>query len=700
MEHHQNIERHLKPARIFGDGMVLQRGKPLPIWGTAEPGQSVAVDFQEVQRETTAGPDGQWRLELPPLDAARNGTLRITSGEEELIFSDVAVGEVWLAGGQSNMEFPMDYEKSYEAECLTCCDPDIRFYDTPKACYPGELEAHDYAQFGVWRRCDRENLRFFSAVGYHFAKELRRGTDVPIGIVGCNWGGTGVTCWMPEEETRRWGGGQLLAEYEEGQKGLDIARYEREYLANPENDHSQMYAIPKGIPSYLEIPWETQLEQVAKHTGPEPLVGPWDPCRPAGLYREMLCRTTPYALRGFLFYQGESDAGHPQLYEDLLTGMIRCWRDLWGEELPFLMVQLAPFDAWMGCSGGGFPGIRKAQQAVADRVEGVYLASTGDAGCWHDIHPKDKRPVGQRLGLLARHHVYGQELDCDAPRFRHARWLDGQTLALEFFHVGHFDLRGSDIQALSVWEGNRCVTQQCAAAPVDNCLRISFPKPPQSEIRIYYAQSPYYCVNLYSKAGLPALPFEARIVPPEVSRRVIPYEPKYRVAVQQICLDVAGEDCKHDPDQSRFLLAMYCDCYLDHGTVFVLTDGLDQPKGYIFCAEDFTAHSAAMAPYLKIIGGLGGIYPLMARAELATYEKYAGEYPAHLHIDILEEYTGGGSGKALMNALLAHLRSRGVSGVMLQVSAQNRRAIGYYQKTGFSVLEENEHFLVLGQKLK
>lgn len=680
--------------------MVLQQGRPLPVWGAAEPGRPVAVDFQGIGRETTADSEGQWRLELPPLDVSVNGVLRITSNGERLTFSDVAVGEVWLAGGQSNMEFPMDYEKSYETELLTCGDPYIRFYDTPKVSYPGELETHNFSQFGIWRRCNRENLRFFSAVGYYFAKELRRGTDVPIGIVGCNWGGTGITCWMPEEQIKRWGGGQLLTEYEEGLKELDVPRYEREYRENPENDHSKMYAVPKGIPSYLDVPREKQLEQLARQTGPEAPAGPWDPWRPAGLYREMLCKAAPYGLRGFLFYQGESDAGHAQFYESLLIGLIECWRGLWGGELPFLLTQLAPFDAWMGCSGAGFPGIRQAQQAVADKMDGVYLASTGDAGCWYDIHPKDKRPVGQRLGLLARRHVYGQEAVCDAPRFRYCRWLDGVTLVLEFDDAEELTLVGEEVQAISIWAGAYCLTDQCKVSLSGNQLIVRLPYPAKECVGVNFAQSNYYKVNLYNTAGLPALPFEAHFNPPEMCWRIIPYEPQYETAVRQTCLDVAEKDCKGSPEQQKFLLAMYCDCYLKCGTVFLLTDEQNIPKGYILCAEDFAVHRKAMIPYLETIDRLGGIYPLMARAELSVYEKYAEKYPAHLHIDILEEYTGGGNGTALMNTLLDALRGRDVPGVMLQVSAQNKRAIAFYRKTGFSVIEENEHFLVMGQMLR
>lgn len=181
--------------------------------------------------------------------------------------------------------------------------------------------------------------------------------------------------------------------------------------------------------------------------------------------------------------------------------------------------------------------------------------------------------------------------------------------------------------------------------------------------------------------------------------KVIPFEAHHADALRKICLQTAGEETLRDPARSRYVLAMYCDCYLAHGTAFVLTDDDSAPRGYILAAEDITQHTAHMAPYLAEIEALGGLYPLMAQAELAAYRQYAQTYPAHLHIDILEAYTGNGNGSALMQTLLAALRSRGVPGLMLQVSVDNERAIGFYKKNGFQILSANKYALVMGQQL-
>lgn len=177
------------------------------------------------------------------------------------------------------------------------------------------------------------------------------------------------------------------------------------------------------------------------------------------------------------------------------------------------------------------------------------------------------------------------------------------------------------------------------------------------------------------------------------------YEPQYAQGVAHVCLHTAGEKALTDPKEGQYALLMYCKCYLEHGICFVLTDDSDNVQGYILCAPNYEDHMDNMKPYLKQIKRLGILYPFMAKAELKCYQKYAHAYPAHLHIDILENCTGGGNGKALMAALLEELQRQGIPGIMIQVSAQNTRAIGFYKRTGFEVLEENQHFLVMGQKL-
>lgn len=181
----------LKPAILFHDHGVLQRGKRIPVWGSADPGAPVTVTVQGQTATAVADGEGNWTAVLEPLEASLTETLTVTSADETVTFTDVAVGEVWLAGGQSNMEFHMRYDADMAEEQPGCTDGQLRFFDYPEVSYVGQIDEADYGkEYGFWRKCAPEQLERFSAVGYYFAKDLRRGLDVPVGIIGCNWGGT------------------------------------------------------------------------------------------------------------------------------------------------------------------------------------------------------------------------------------------------------------------------------------------------------------------------------------------------------------------------------------------------------------------------------------------------------------------------------------------------------------------------------
>ncbi len=188
----------LELPMIFGDRMVLQRQKPIEIWGKATPGDDVTAELgyegQAVATaKTAAGEDGTFRLFLPALEVGRDLTLTVVSGGESAAFHDVLIGEVWIAGGQSNMEYFMNFDAERET-AYTWDEPELRFFDYPEVSFEGELEEYDFSEFGFWRRCRREDLPWWSAVGAWFAKKLHGETGVPVGIVGCNWGGTRASC--------------------------------------------------------------------------------------------------------------------------------------------------------------------------------------------------------------------------------------------------------------------------------------------------------------------------------------------------------------------------------------------------------------------------------------------------------------------------------------------------------------------------
>ena len=516
-------------AKPFGDSMILQRGKPLPVWGQATPCSTVTVGIQGQRAVATADETGSWQTTLAPLTASFAETLTATCGTQAVTLRDVQVGEVWLAGGQSNMEFAMLYDLAFESEQAVCQDDALRFYDVPEISYPGQDREADYTLYGVWRKAEPEQLARFSAVGYWFAKQLRRCLGVPVGVIGCNWSGTPACAWMSGDAIRSGGGQAYLDEYLAAVADQDPQEYDRWFREIPSHYRTDLLADPlSDLMMRGKTPSEIQAALAVRepdyHWAPERM-GPKYERRPSGLYESMLKPLAPFALRGFLWYQGETDGDeHPELYRDLFPALIANWRALWAEDLPFLFVQIAPLERWMDCIGTRYAAIRAAQQHTADTVPDTGMAVITDAGMRWDIHPKAKRPVGERLALLARRLVYGEDLLCQAPTLVSAEIAPG-LLCLQFQHAGTGlslgrttpygeGLAPDRLYGAQILQGDRCLDTADLAAHVEGSrVWLSGPELQIAPTRVLVAQGGWYQVNLYNSAGLPARPAIADALP-------------------------------------------------------------------------------------------------------------------------------------------------------------------------------------------
>lgn len=502
---------NVKLPMIFGDHMVLLHGKRVPVWGTAGAGEKIKVSIQGQTACCLADEKGNWNVLLPELEVSFSETMTVESCESRIVYEDVAVGEVWLAGGQSNMEFQMRYDGELKEELAREEEPSIRFFDYPEVSYEEALEEYDFSEFGFWRICTRENLQYYSAVAYYFARDIYASRKIPVGIIGCSWGGTRACCWMPKEEIIKSGGSVWLEEYQQGIEGLDLEKYGRDFRKNPMNDRSHPFEDPFNETVLFGVSRAEQLKMSVPEEAADLCLGPLDGWRPAGLYHTMLKKIIPYGIRGIIYYQGESDDIHADLYKGILEGLIGCWRRQWGEELPFLMVELAPFGWWLGNTGEKFSLIRKAQEETAKEMSKVWVAASGDSGMLYDIHPKRKRKIGERLALLARGHVYQENIKCDAPVFSHGQWK-GNTLELCFEHVEEFSVEGDHIRELQV-SGRYSLFDQDAyrIRALGDKVLIEFADRPCDDVKIEFAGTPYYQVNLYNEAGIPVKPFETVI---------------------------------------------------------------------------------------------------------------------------------------------------------------------------------------------
>ena len=536
-----------KLAEIFSDHMTLQCGKPVRIMGESDAAGEITVRIDGEAVLTTQVEEGPFTFELPPHPAAESTEIRLerSAGEESagtvITLTDVDFGEVFLAGGQSNMEFLLRYDQDYRNGEPVEKDEHLRFYDVGEYAFEGEKEEgfKSGAFWDRWYSADparRDELDHFSAVGFYFARHLRKAYGRPVAIVGCNWGGTTASTWVPKKALT----GRLSVYQQEYDAA--VSTYPPEEYLLYEKMARQGSESPQGLAAsdaimYGNDEWEAYCQQMAAAPLPEgydaeqmqvlqtkimkymDAAGPHNKNRPGALYETMLLKIAGFSVRGVLWYQGESDENHAELYGELFTLLIHEWRALWKEELPFLFVQLAPFESWLACLGTNYPEVRAQQQSVEETVSQVYMVSISDIGNRLDIHPKRKKPVGERLALKARHYLFGEDIACDYPEPVSATLYDGAVL-LQFEGCEELVIReasegetgtGGSRHLAELFE----VTADGVPVPVSEVraegrslfLTCSAVSESTEDLEVRFAQRPYYEVNLFNEAGIPAAPF-------------------------------------------------------------------------------------------------------------------------------------------------------------------------------------------------
>lgn len=483
----------LRLPSLFTNHMVLQRDMPAPVWGWAEPGDEVAVVFGDQTKTTTADDQGKWKVELDPLSLGEPRSLVVESNNDRLEVTDVLVGDVWICSGQSNMEWPVEASQDRELELLGDGNPDIRLLTIPGEGLQTPAEDFD----GAWEECTPGSLRSFSAVGYYFAKRIHQATGVPIGLIDNSWGGSSCETWVPREKLadkelyapllERW-----KKIEEENDEAAIRAEYAKTYDAWKEKMQAAV-AADKPIPE-----WPRPSHQLLQQH------------RPANLYNSKVAPLIPFAIRGAIWYQGESNAGRAEQYQDLFPLMIESWREAWGQgDFPFYWVQLADFQAEQPTPGeSAWAELREAQTKSLDRLPNSGEAVIIDVGEGKDIHPKDKQTVGDRLARHALANEYGFDIAHNSPRLESSEVKDG-TMVLTFANcraLTTFDtneLRGFAIAGDDkkwVWadakinDGNR------------RQIIVSSPDVPEP-VAVRYAWADNPVCNVYSASGLPLTPF-------------------------------------------------------------------------------------------------------------------------------------------------------------------------------------------------
>ncbi len=467
----------LQLPALFSDNMVLQQGVPIPLWGWANEGEVVTVKFrgQTVSAKTH---NLKWSLTLGELKAGGPDTLTITAKAQVLQFTNVLVGEVWICSGQSNMEWPLNRAFQPEIDIAAATNALMRLLRVPKE----KCEAPTVRINSAWTECSPETAARFSAVGYYFGRDLQAARKVPVGLIQSDWGGSPAEVWMSREalEINERYRGEIL---EAGDKAWQ--KYQ---------DAMVKFSTAKALAEGKGEKFEKQPPRFA-----------W---RPTELYNAMIAPLIPYAIKGAIWYQGESNAGRAEQYRTLFVDMIRNWRRDWGQDdFPFLCVQLAP---WMAIQDepqdSAWAELREAQLLATKVLPKVGMAVITDVGDPKDIHPTKKQPVGARLALAARAIAYGERIGYSGPIYRDMEVADDKII-LRFDHVGKgLEARDGELKGFAICGEDRKFVWAKAEILPDNTVSVSSPEVAKPvAVRFGWADCPV--VNLWNKDGLPASPF-------------------------------------------------------------------------------------------------------------------------------------------------------------------------------------------------
>jgi sialate O-acetylesterase len=531
---------------VFQNNMILQRQKSIRVWGTGPVRSAIGAVLNGERASGLAGDDGFWELRFPPMEASRDGNLTFfCNGEPACSFDGVAVGELWIAGGQSNMEFALQYE--YRRREIFRRSPDslLRYFEVPKRSWEGQCEGNpftggDFTAQGIWFDFSPQNAPLFSAAACYFALRLRErlGPGIPVGIISCNWSGSPAFAWIAEDNLRADGElAHFWTEYNDRIQAQDPEAYEGVFAKSQAEGWSPLMRAAFDLYMRGRIPiW---LGDILKKVNPGffdlQLEGPRDPWRPCGLYTTMVSTIAGYTCRGVIWYQGEGDDVRPEYYARLFALVIRCWRQAWRDELPFIFAQLSAFERDHFQRGDSFPELRRQQQLAADTIPHVWMISTIDLGERYNIHPGSKGPVGERFAAAALVNVYGFDLSWSSPRVRGINRGDDGSIRICFdgceggllIRGGRYTPPGKNkrgafphrIRGLRLLARGTRIRQFEVSVEGDTLViqpgRTASPDP--DEIR--YATDPYTETDLFNGAGFPALPFRLSRGPDSLWRR-------------------------------------------------------------------------------------------------------------------------------------------------------------------------------------
>ena len=473
---------------VFGDHMVVQRGRAVPVWGWADPGEEVTVEFGKQTRSATADKAGKWMVSLEALSAG--GPFRMSvKGKNAIAIRDVLVGDVWVCSGQSNMAMTVQRSRDAAKEIAAAKYPKIRMLTVArKTALQPQSDCN-----ARWAVCSSKTVGGFSATAYYFARKLYRELGVPVGLLHTSWGGTPVEAWTSHSAQAAVPAiAPVLGRWKKQIAAFDPAAAEKRY-----EEQLARWKKAKAAGKKRRRPRKPVHPRLHQH-------------RPANLYNGMIAPLIPYAVRGAIWYQGEHNAGRefPHLYQTQLPTMIEDWRKRWKQgDFPFLFVQLPNFRTrqTQPVEPSGWVTVREGMLKTL-AVPNTGMAITVDVGEARDIHPKNKQDVGKRLALWALGTTYKKDIVYSGPLPK-ANRFDGARARVTFSHFGKGlkTPNSEDVRGFAVAGPDR--KWVAAKAKIDRDSVVVWAPGLKKIVAVRYGWAANPVCNLFNSAGLPASPF-------------------------------------------------------------------------------------------------------------------------------------------------------------------------------------------------
>ncbi|MFZ4725693.1 MAG: sialate O-acetylesterase [Paludibacter sp.] len=477
----------LKLAEIFNEGAVLQCNSNVSVWGKSLPDEYIRIEILGKHFDTKSDMKGFWQLKLSKMKAGGPFEMKVTSLLDTIKLQEIYFGEVWIAGGQSNMGWTLEKSTGGKEAIANAKNTNIRFVMVPYLAYEGDKNRGDMN----WRTATTENVSQMSGVAYFFAKELQEKLKVPIGIICCYKGGSGAETWMSRESLlKRPELAPIVENYENYFSKLGKDKY-LELMAKYESDMNQYRDSVKAGSTTLKAPKEPMGEQNYN--------------RPYGLYNTMLKRVIPYSVKGAIWYQGEHNASRAEQYQTLFPAVIEQWRsDFKNPTMPFLFVQLANYDNTGYGEKPIWAELREAQLLTWQKVKNTGMAVSIDVGEKKSIHPTQKEPVGKRLAAIALNTEYDIDIPYSGPVCKVAEFKKDRVI-LTF----NFDYKGlkvdGELKGFSIC-GKDKVFVPAKAEIKNNKVIVSY-EGIEIPVALRYGWDNWTEANLMNSADLPATPF-------------------------------------------------------------------------------------------------------------------------------------------------------------------------------------------------